>query len=309
MSAFPASATAGVAPASATAPAGTEAYCTALVKLRRRIDGADAVLVGAGSGLSSAAGYNHYHWAPYFAETLAPFRERYGFKSPFDGFYHLFSDYETQWGYYAAYIKAMQDAPTGAPYEALARILGAKPFHVLTTNIDGQCQRVFPASSITLFQGDFGYLQCCQPCCDELHGDRQLVDTLTANLDEWLAVPTEMVPRCAHCGRVMVPWVRDDTFLEGEAWKAGVGRYQDFLDQWADGHHRLLLLELGVGEMTPGVIKLPFWALAQKVPGTFYASVNLSPTKAPLHLAENSLAVNGDLAEILADLANLSALA
>lgn len=268
-----------------------ESYRCALAELQRRIDEADAVLVGAGSGLSSAAGYNHYHWAPYFARALAPFREHYGFKSPFDGFYHLFSDYETQWGYYGAYIKAMQDAPTGAPYEHLARILAkaGKPFHMLTTNIDGQCQRVFPAERITSFQGDFDFLQCSQPCCDKLRDDHDLARALTANLDERLAVPSELVPRCELCGRVMAPWVRDDTFLEGAAWREGIARYQAFLDQWADGGHRLLLLELGVGEMTPGVIKLPFWALAQNVPGVFYASANLAPTAPPLQLAENSL--------------------
>lgn len=263
------------------------------------MDEADAVLVGVGSGLSSAAGYNHYHWAPYFLEALAPFWEKYRFKSPLDGFYHLFSDYETQWGYYAAYIKAMRDAPLGAPYRDLKRLLGEKPFHILTTNVDGQLQRAFPAERVSAFQGDFGFFQCSQPCCGEIHGNCDAVEAMVANLDKNLAVPAELVPRCAHCGRVMVPWVRDDTFLEGEAWRQGVMRYQGFLDHWSTGGHRLLLLEIGVGEMTPGIITLPFWAVAQRDSDARYVSVNLSATKAPLQLGDRALRVRGDAGEVL----------
>lgn len=131
----------------------------AVAKLARWIEGADAVLVGGGSGLSSAAGYNHYRWSPYFAKTLGRFWKKYRFTSPADGFYHLYSNYETQWGYYAAYIKAMADAPTGRPYRDLLRIIGNKPYHVLTTNVDGQFQRVFPLERVTALQGDFGFLQ------------------------------------------------------------------------------------------------------------------------------------------------------
>ncbi len=275
----------------------------AVAELARWIGEADAVLVGGGSGLSSAAGYNHYRWAPYFDQTLGPFREKYRFKSPADGFYHLYSDFETQWGYYAAYIKAMADAPTGQPYRDLLSIVGHKPYHVLTTNVDGQFQRVFPLDRVTAFQGDFGFLQCSQPCCDELVESAPVVDALVAQLDDGLAVPRDAVPRCKLCGRTMVPWVRDDTFLEGATWKGGVERYQRFLDRWADGTHRLLLLEIGVGEMTPGVIKLPFWALAQQVPGDRYASINTSSSGAPLQLADRALQVRGDAGEVLADLA------
>lgn len=272
--------------------------------LRQKIDEADAILVGAGSGLSSACGYNHYHWSPWFEKRLAPFVERYGFTSPFAGFYHLFSDYESQWAYYAAYLKAMFDAPTGAAYEQLRKLVADKSTFVLTTNVDGQCQRVFDEKDVFAFQGDFAYLQCSQPCHDALYDARGIAETLVQATSDELRIPSDLVPRCEQCGRVLVPWVRDDTFLEGRAWHDQAERYRTFLDRWAapGADTRLLLLELGVGEMTPSIIKMPFWALTQHLPNAFYANLNIAPTKAPLQLGDRALHLNADIADTLGEL-------
>ena len=97
----------------------------------------------------------------------------------------------------------------------------------------------------------------------------------------------------------MVPWVRDDTFLEGEAWQAQATRYQEFLDRQIARDSQLLLLELGVGEMTPGVIKMPFWALAQRLSNAFYANVNMAPTKEPLQLEDKALHIRADIKDAL----------
>lgn len=59
----------------------------------------------------------------------------------------------------------------------------------------------------------------------------------------------EDVPRCPHCGWQLAPWVRNDTFLQGAARREGLRRYECFVRERGDG--RVLLLELGVGEMTP----------------------------------------------------------
>lgn len=111
--------------------------------LAEKIRQADAVLIGGGSGLSSAAGYNHYHWLPYMEECLQDFKEWYGLKSPFDGFYYCYSSPEQQWAYYARYIQSMWDAPTGQPYYDLRDIVAEKEVFVLTTNIDMQFERIF----------------------------------------------------------------------------------------------------------------------------------------------------------------------
>lgn len=271
--------------------------------LVRQIHRADAILIGGGSGLSSAAGYDHYHWSPALSRPLKTFRAYYGFTSPFAGFYHCFSSYGEQWGYYSQYIRAMWEAPTGQPYLDLKEIVDGKPVFVLTTNVDGQFSRVFPKEKICTFQGDFGYCQCSQPCQDKLWENRELVERLTRRL-QGVRLPEREVPRCPDCGRILVPWVRDDTFLEGSAWQQNLTRYHDFLRHWLleQPGKRLLLLELGVGEMTPGIIKLPFWELTAKNEGVFYACLNQAASGAPEHLRERSLSIQGDLAETLAAL-------
>lgn len=275
----------------------------ALIQLAQKIQEADAILIGGGSGLSSAAGYEHYHWSSAMAQALEPFREYYGFQSPMAGFYHCYSSYEEQWGYYSHYIRFMHEAPTGRPYEDLRAIVQGKPCFVLTTNVDMQFDRVFKREQICSYQGSFGYCQCSQPCEDRLMPNRNMIAKLVQSMDG-VRIPKEMVPRCKECGRVLAPWVRDDTFLEGSEWKASAERYLAFLRHWLlkQTDKKLLLLELGVGEMTPSIIKLPFWKLTEKNEHVFYACLNRAKSQAPEHLRGKSLYVQGDLAETLSEL-------
>jgi len=260
---------------------------------------ADAVLVGAGSGLSSAAGYNHYHRNAVFEANFHDFEEAYGIQSLFHGFYYIYSKPEQQWGFYSRYIKFMEDAPAGQPYIDLVEILKDKEYFILTTNCDIQIPKVFPEDRICQFQGDFRYFQCSQPCHDKLYESHDLVSAMLDNM-EGLEVPAEWIPRCPECGWKMVPWVQDNTFLQGEAWQTAYQRYEDFVRKYQG--KKLLLLELGVGEMTPSIIKLPFWELTAKNENVFYACLNREASHSPEHLRERSLYLQGDLAETLAAL-------
>lgn len=274
-----------------------------LERLAEQVVGADAIVIGGGSGLSSASGYDHYHWSPALAGPLKQFWEYYGFTSPFAGFYHCYSSYGEQWGYYSQYIRTIEEAPTGQPYRDLQAIVAGKPVFVLTTNVDGQFTRIFPREQICAFQGDFDFCQCSQPCQDHLWSSRELVAQLSPYL-EGVCLPEDRVPRCPQCGRILVPWVRDDTFLEGKDWQESLARYQDFLRHWLleQSGKRVLLLELGVGEMTPSIIKLPFWNLTVKNEGVFYACLNRDVSHTPAHMDGRSLYLAGDLAETLAAL-------
>ena len=265
-------------------------------RLRALIDEADAVLVGIGSGMSSAAGFNHYNRDGLVRAGMSDWLESFGFKSLFDGFYHLYPSLEQQWAYYARYIDFMLREPATQPYLDLRALLGEKDFFVLSTNVDTQVEKAFPAERICNYQGSFGYLQCKQPCCDELFDAAPYVEHLLAGM-RGFEVRSEDVPRCPHCGWQLVPWVRDDTFLEGEAWREGVGRYERFMKAHRDG--RLLLLELGVGEMTPGIITLPFWSMTARLPRVHLLSVNIANASAPLQLGEKATAIKADLAELL----------
>lgn len=267
---------------------------------------ADAVLVGAGSGLSSAAGYNHYHRNAVFEANFHDFEEAYGIQSLFHGFYYIYSKPEQQWGFYSRYIKFMEDAPAGQPYIDLVEILKDKEYFILTTNCDVQIPKVFPEDRICQFQGDFRYFQCSQPCHDKLYESHDLVSAMLDNMED-LEVPAEWIPRCPECGWKMVPWVQDNTFLQGEAWQTAYQRYEDFVRKYQG--KKLLLLELGVGEMTPSIIKLPFWELTAKNKNVFYACLNREASHRPEHLQARSLYLQGDLAETLAALRQVRSIA
>ena len=265
-------------------------------ELGRLIDEADAVLVGVGSGLSSAAGHDHYDREGMRRAGLGDWQEAFGFKGLFDGFYHLYPSLEQQWAYYARYIAFMLREPASKPYLDLRALIAGKPYFILTTNIDTQVEKTFPKERICTYQGSFAHLQCKQPCCDELFDARPHVERMLAGMDGF-EVRSEDIPRCPHCGWQLVPWVRDDTFLEGEAWRQGVERYKGFLR--AHGSGRLLLLELGVGEMTPGIITLPFWNMAAQLPQARLLSINIAKESAPLQLKDRAHAIKADLAQVL----------
>ena len=260
--------------------------------IRDLIRQADAVLVGAGSGMSSAAGYNHYHHNAVFETYFYDFEEVYGIQNLFQGFYYVYSKPEQEWGFYSRYIRFMEEAPAGQPYRDLYEILKEKEYFILTTNCDIQIPKIFPANRICQFQGDFRYFQCSQPCHDKLYESHDLVTSMLDNMNG-LEVPADWIPRCPECGWKMVPWVQDNTFLQGEMWEAAYQRYEDFVRKYQD--KKLLLLELGVGDMTPSVIKLPFWDMTAKFPDTFLVTVNLAKTSAPEHLKGKSMTICEDL--------------
>lgn len=110
-------------------------------------------------------------------------------------------------------------------------------------------------------------------------------------------VRSEDVPRCPRCGWQLVSWVRDDTFIQGTAWHESLERYERFMRERGAG--RVLLLELGVGEMTPGIITLPFWSMTAKLPDAHLPSVNISGDSAPLQLGNKAGAIRADLSMLL----------
>lgn len=263
---------------------------------------ADAVLIGAGSGLSSAAGYNHYHCNSMFEEHFHDFEETYGIQSLFQGFYYVYSKPEQQWGFYSRYIRFMEEAPAGQPYHDLFEILKKKDYFILTTNCDIQIPKIFPEDRICQFQGDFRYFQCSQPCHDKLYKSHNPVISMLKNMNN-LEVSAELIPRCPKCGWKMVPWVQDNTFLQGEAWQAAYRRYEDFIWKYKD--KKLLLLELGVGDMTPSVIKLPFWDMTAKFTDAYLVTVNLEKKSSPEHLKGKCLTICDDLAHFLKEIRRL----
>ena len=153
-----------------------------VMRLRSLIDDADAIIVGIGSGMSSAAGFNHYNRAGMTRAGMEDWQQAFGFKSLFDGFYYLYPSLEQQWAYYARYIDFMLREPASQPYLDLRSLIGHKDYFILSTNVDAQVEKTFPAERICNYQGSFAYLQCKQPCCDELFDATPYVERMLAGM-------------------------------------------------------------------------------------------------------------------------------
>jgi len=236
-----------------------------IARLRRALDEADAVVIGAGAGLSTAAGftYNGERFERYFSD----FAEKYGFHDMYSGGFYSFPSQEEFWAYWSRYIfiNRYQNAPKSV-HEVLLELVRDKDYFVITTNVD-HCFRKAGFDKKRLFytQGDYGLFQCSEPCCQETFDNEKTVramveaqgftvadGVLTPPTDgtPTMTVPSELLPGCPHCGRPMTMNLRcDDKFAEDEGWHAAAERYENFL-RTRDGQ-KILFLELGVGYNTP----------------------------------------------------------
>lgn len=278
----------------------TAASSAQIDRLRDALERADAVLVGAGAGLSTAAGlsYSGERFERYFSD----FARKYGIRDIYSGGFYPFETPEETWAWWSRHIYFNRyDLPAGQPYLDLLRLVHEKDYFVLTTNVDHQFQLAgFDKSRLFYTQGDYGLWQCSKPCHDRTYDNEQAVREMIARQRD-MRIPSELIPRCPVCGAPMTMNLRcDERFVEDEGWHAAQQRYITFLREHAGA--RLLLLELGVGFNTPGIIKLPFWQMTAENPHACYACINLTDAFCPQELAPRSICIRGDLAQILKQL-------
>ena len=266
-------------------------------RLRRALDSADAVLIGAGSGLSTAAGltYTGERFERYFGDFIA----KYHIPDMYAGGFYPFETLEEYWAWWSRHIfyNRYVDAPLPV-YRDLLALVRDQDYFVLTTNVDHQFQRAgFDKKRLFYTQGDYGLWQCMQPCHNKTYDNEQTVRRMIEQQRD-MRVPTELVPHCPVCGRPMTMNLRaDDTFVEDEGWHAAAGRYADFLRR----HEglRVVFLELGVGGNTPGIIKYPFWRMTRDNPQATYVCINAGEAFAPHEISKQSLCIQGDIGEVL----------
>ncbi|SET18294.1 NAD-dependent protein deacetylase, SIR2 family [Olsenella sp. KH3B4] len=261
---------------------------------------ADAILVGAGAGLSTAAGFAYA--GKRFDDNFADFRDAYGITDMYSGGFYPFPDEESLWAWWSRSILLNRyDCPVGQPYLDLLNMLRGREYFVLTTNVDHQFQRAgIDRDRLFYTQGDYGLLQCSTPCHQETYDNEELVRQM-AERQSNLRVPSELVPHCPRCGAPMSLNLRcDDTFVEDEGWHAAAKRYDDFLREHR--RDRIVLLEVGVGGNTPGIIKYPFWRMAAQNRHATYVQLNRGEVLAPSQLERQSVILDCDAAEALAAL-------
>ena len=261
---------------------------------------ADAVVIGAGAGLSASAGFAYS--GERFERAFADFAARYGFSDMYTGGFYPYPTREEFWAYWSRYIliNRYQDAPKPV-YERLLRLVQKKDNFVLTTNVDHCFQKAgFEKARLFYTQGDYGLFQCSKPCRQETFDNEAAVREMVKRQQN-MRIPSELLPVCPHCGRPMTTNLRvDDKFVEDDGWHKAAERYRTYLKNHAG--QRILFLELGVGYNTPGIIKLPFWQMTAENPNAVYACVNEGEAYAPDEIKEKSICINGDIGEILSQL-------
>lgn len=274
-----------------------------LTRLLDTIEQADAIVVGAGAGLSTAAGLTY--GGERFQRHFADFIEARGFTDMYSAGFYPFETSEERWAYWSRHIwyNRYVDAPKDT-YEKLLRLLGGKEYFVLTTNVDHRFQLAgFPKERLFYTQGDYGLWQCSVPCHA---GTYDNYETVRRMMDEQrdMRVPSELMPRCPRCGAEMSMNLRaDSTFVEDAGWHEAARRYRTFAESHDQG--KVLYLELGVGYNTPGIIKYPFWQSTFANPQATYACVNYGEAHAPVQIRDRSIVINDDIDAVLTEMLSM----
>ena len=271
-----------------------------IMLLKRRLRDADAILIGAGAGLSTAAGFTYA--GERFERFFPDFIKKYHFRDMYTGGFYPYPSKEEFWAYWSRYILINRyENPPKPVYRQLLDLVKDKDYFVLTTNVD-HCFQKAGVDKARLFytQGDYGLFQCSLPCHRRTYDNEETILRMVREQRN-MRVPTGLLPVCPKCGAPMTMNLRsDDTFVEDLGWNEAASRYVNFVQ--AHANKRLLLLELGVGMNTPSIIKYPFWRLTAQNPNAAYVCVNFGEAECPKQIEDRAILVNADVADVLAAL-------
>ena len=271
-------------------------------KLYKDLQNADAVIVGAGAGLSTSAGFTYS--GKRFHKHFADFIEKYGFADMYSATFYPFATEEEHWAYWSQHIYYNRYVPAPKPvYGNLLKLVQDKDYFVITTNVDHQFQKAgFDKQRLFYTQGDYGLFQCSKPCHQKTYDNEDVVMRMVAE-QENLRIPSELIPRCPVCGEKMRVNLRsDDTFVEDEGWHKAAQRYLDFVNGHQQG--KVLYWDLGIGSNTPTIIKLPFMQMTYKNPESTYATINLGEAFTVEQIKDRSIVIDGDIGKVLEELLN-----
>ncbi len=266
-------------------------------RLRDALDSAECVVVGAGAGLSTAAGYTYS--GERFMRYFSDFAEKYGFSDMYSGGFYPFRTEEEYWAYWSRYVFVNRYAPKPNPlYLRLKELLCGKDYFVLTTNVDHCFQKAgFDKKRLFYTQGDYGLFQCSKPCCDKTYDNEKQIMQMVLQ-QENMKIPQKLIPICPECGAAMTMNLRcDDKFVQDRGWYAAAERYASFTDRCKD--RKTLYLELGVGMNTPGIIKYPFWLAAAEQKDSVYACINDGKAVCPEEIKSRSICINADIKSVV----------
>ena len=285
-----------------------------IARLKKEIETADAIVIGAGAGLSTAAGFRY--GGERFRNYFYDLAEAYGLQDEYSGGFRMMqAEPEAMWAFWARniYINRYVDPPKPL-YNQLYELVKDKDYFVITTNVDHQFQRAgFDKKRLVYTQGDYGLFQSMDPADQKTYDNEDWdMEAMRAQgfvMNEdgvfvppedgklLMRLPPELIPHTPDGSLVNMNLRSDDSFVEDEGWHRASAAYADFLRRH-DGLH-VLFFELGVGANTPVIIKYPFWAMAMKNENAVYACVNFGEAYCPVELEHRSILLDGDLAKVL----------
>ena len=281
----------------------TKSCSEPIERLKAALQDCDAVVIGAGSGLSTAAGFTYT--GERFEKYFSDFAAKYGIQDMYSGGFYPFATPEEHWAYWSRYIwvNRYMDAPKPV-YKDLLALVRDKDYFVITTNVDHCFQKAgFDKKRLFYTQGDYGLFQCSEPCCQETFDNEAVIREMMERQKD-MKIPTELLPVCPHCGKPLTMNLRSDNkFVEDEGWHRAAERYENFLRTREGG--RILFLELGVGYNTPVIIKYPFWQMTAKNPSATYACINQGQAMCPREIQRQAICINADIGCILRGLSQM----
>ena len=285
-------------------------------RLKSEIETADAIVIGAGAGLSTAAGltYSGERFDRYFSD----FKERFGITDMYSGGFYPFPDDETRWAWWARHIYYNRyiEAPKPVYQKLFERVCG-KDYFVITTNVDHQFQKAgFDKKRLFYTQGDYGLFQSVNPSIRKTYDNEEWVMQAMGaqgfikdaegifqipQSGVVMKIPAELIPKCMDDGSPLTMNLRaDDSFVEDEGWHRASAAYSDFILRHENLH--TLYFEIGVGANTPVIIKYPFWQMTNDNPKAVYACLNYNEAFCPKQIEKKSICLEGDADTILASL-------
>ncbi len=275
-------------------------YLDKLNFINEKIQRADAVLIGAGAGLSSSAG--HTYSGERFYKYFSDFNEKYGITDIYSGGFYPFETKEEYFAWWSRHIfvnRYLEQENT--TYKTLLEIVKNKNYFVLTTNVDHMfLDNGFLKNKIFYTQGDYGLFQCKKACHNKNYDNKEII-TKMYNEQKDMKVSKELIPSCPVCGGDMEPNLRKDSyFVQDDGWYKASERYSNFLNENKDKN--IVLLELGVGMNTPSIIKYPFWQITYNNKNANFITINKGETLVPKEILKQSISIDEDIKKVVLDI-------
>ena len=271
-----------------------------IIQAKQAIKQADYIIIGAGAGLSTAAGLEYS--GEKFEKDFKEFIEKYHFDNLYSASFYEFKTQEEKWAFFAKMIKLNRynEKPLKL-YQELYEIVKNKEYFVLSTNVDGQFYNSgFDKDKVFEVQGDYSYLQCENACHNKLYNNRDLVEQWLQNTKD-CKIPSKLVMKCPVCGGNMDMNLRKDAnFVQDSNWYKASKRYEDFLDKIKNKN--VVLLEIGVGFNTPGIIRFPFEQMTANNVKTTLIRINKDYPLPMLEIRNRTISFDEDTNKIIEDL-------